>query len=85
MVNDIPNRYHHGSSYDFHYVFLIIVADVTIGFIDSIYSVFENESMLVIQIGLLEGSLQREVIITLSTADLTAVGMHTFSSINIII
>ena len=47
--------------------------DVTIGFINPPYSVFENES-LVIQVGVLEGSLQREVVVSFSSSDLTAIG-----------
>ena len=58
-------------------IYIIInLTDVIIGFLDTSYSVFENESQVIIQVGLLEGSLQREVTVTLSTSDLTAVGKY---------
>ena len=48
---------------------------MTIGFLDTSYSVFENESQVIIQIGVLEGSLQRNAVtVTLTTSDLTAIG-----------
>ena len=47
---------------------------MTIGFLSALYSVFENESHVAIQVGVLEGSLHREVTVTLSTSDSTAIG-----------
>ena len=46
---------------------------VTIGFVNPPYSVIENEEQLVIQIGVIEGSLQTEVVVSFSTSDLTAI------------
>ena len=37
---------------------LINLTDVIIGFLGTSYSVFENESQVIIQVGVLEGSLQ---------------------------
>ena len=51
--------------------------DVTIGFIDSPYSVNENERQVVIQVGVIEGSLQREVVVSFSTSDSAAIGKPT--------
>ena len=56
-------------------IYIIInLTDVTIGFLNPSYSVFENGSQVIIQVGVLDGSLQRNVIVTLSTSDLTAIG-----------
>ena len=48
--------------------------DATIGFINSPYSVIENEKQVVIQVGVIEGSLQREVVVSFSTSDSAAIG-----------
>ena len=53
---------------------IINLTDVIIGFLDTSYSVFENESQVFFQVGVLNGSLQRNVTVTLSTSDLTAIG-----------
>ena len=45
------------------------------GFINSPYSVIENEGQVVIQVGVIPpGSLQREVVVSFSTSDSTAIG-----------
>ena len=49
-------------------------AIVTIGFLNTIYSVNESEGIVSLEIGVLEGLLQRETVISLSTYDLSAVG-----------
>ena len=56
-------------------IYMIInLTDVIIGFLDTSYSMFENEPQVIIQVGVLNGSLQRSVIVTLSISDLTAIG-----------
>ena len=58
-------------------IYIIInLTDVIIGFLDTSYSVLENELQVIIQVGVLEGSLQREVTVTLSISDLTAIGKY---------
>ena len=49
--------------------------DVVIGFIDAPYTASEGDDSVLLQVGLIEGSIQGEVIIALSTIDTTAVGM----------
>ena len=49
--------------------------DAIIGFIDAPYTVSEGDDSALLQVGLIEGSIQGEVIIALSTNDSTAVGM----------
>ena len=56
---------------------------MTIGFLSALYFVFENESHVTIQVGILEGSLQREVTVTLSTSDSTAIGNFTSYVVNL--
>ena len=58
-------------------------SDVTIGFLSALYFVFENESHVAIQVGVLEGSLQRVVTVTISTSDSTAVGNFTYYVVNL--
>ena len=48
--------------------------EVIIGFINPPYYVIENEGQVAIQIGVIDGSLQREVVVSFSTSDDTAVG-----------
>ena len=55
-------------------MYFTISLDVIIGFIDSPYSVSENDGNVVLQVGLIEGSLQGQVVVSLSTSDLSAVG-----------
>ena len=56
-------------------IYMIInLTDVIIGFLDISYSLFENGSQVIIQVGVLDDSLQEEVTVTLSTSDLTAIG-----------
>ena len=56
-------------------IYIIInLTDVIIGLLDISYSVFENGFRVIIQVGVLSGSLQKEVTVSLSTSDLTAIG-----------
>ena len=48
--------------------------DAIIGFIDSPYAVSEGDGSALLQVGLIEGSIQGEVVIALSTNDSTAIG-----------
>ena len=57
---------------------------MTIGFLSALYSVFENKSHVAIQVGVLEGSLHREVTVTLSTSDSTAIGNFKSYVVNLI-
>lgn len=50
-------------------------ADAIIGFLNTQYTVSESDGSVLLQVGLIEGSIQGEVVIELSTSDLTAVGM----------
>ena len=52
------------------------MTDVTIGFINAPYSVDENEGEVDIQVGVIEGSLQREVVVLFSTLDSSVRGKH---------
>lgn len=49
--------------------FIIINADVVIGFINAPYEVNENDGEALIRVGLINGNLQREVSIQLSLSD----------------
>ena len=51
--------------------------EVIIGFINPPYSVIENEGQVVIRVGVIEGSLRREVVVSFSTSDNTAIGKRT--------
>ena len=53
---------------------LILTAAVTIGFHDTIYSVHENDSEVNLQIGTLNGSLQRELSFVFSFVNSEAIG-----------
>ena len=48
--------------------------DVVIGFIGSPYSANESAGVVIMQVGVLSGSLQIELIISLSTEDVTTTG-----------
>ena len=50
------------------------IIDAIIGFIDAPYTVSEGDGSALLQIGLIEGSIQGEVIVVLSTNDSTAIG-----------
>lgn len=54
--------------------------DAVIGFIDAPYTVSEGDGSALLQVGLIEGSIQGEVIIALSTNDSTAVGTSVINS-----
>ena len=61
----------------FHFTVLlhcIICADVIIGFSDLDYTVLESDGAVRVSIGVLKGTLEREVIINLSTISQTATG-----------
>ena len=53
---------------------LILTAAVTIGFHDTIYSVHENDGEVNLQIGTLNGSLQRELSFVFSFVNSEAIG-----------
>ena len=48
--------------------------NVVIGFLGSPYSVNESVGVLAVQVGVISGSLQRDVVLNLSTTDATAIG-----------
>ena len=54
------------------------LTDATIGFINAPYSVGENEGEVDVQVGVIEGSLQRELVILLSTFDSSARGKQIY-------
>ena len=61
-----------------------------IGFLGSPYSTNESAGVLTVQVGVISGSLQTDVILNLSTIDVTAVGellnrMYGYSNVNSII
>ena len=45
-----------------------------IGFLGSPYSTNESAGLLTVQVGVISGSLQTDVILNLSTIDITAIG-----------
>ena len=53
------------------------IADVVIGFNQTLYEVSENEVLALISVSLLNGTLRREVVVEVSTQEDTALGMHT--------
>lgn len=63
-------------------VLFVIYIAITIGFRRSVYAVNESDGTVNIEIGVLEGSLQREVTISLSTRDSTALGIIIFNNNN---
>ena len=48
--------------------------DATIGFIDPPYSVNENSGQVLIPVGVLNGTLGIDVVVSFSTSDSTAIG-----------
>ena len=49
--------------------------DAIIGFMDTPYTVSESDGSALLRVGLIEGSIQGQVMIALSTNDSTAAGM----------
>ena len=54
------------------------LADATIDFINAPYSVVENEGEVDIQVGVIQGSPQREVVVLFSTLDSSARGKQIY-------
>ena len=54
---------------------LLYDADAVIGFLNPPYTVSEGDGSAVLQVGVIKGSILGEVMVGLSTSDLTAVGI----------
>jgi hypothetical protein len=53
---------------------MIAELNAVIGFLDSPYYTNESAAVLTLQIGVISGSLQTDVVLNLSTIDITATG-----------
>ena len=51
-----------------------MIQNVVIGFLGSPYSTNESAGILIVQVGIISGSLQTDIILNLSTTDATAIG-----------
>ena len=51
--------------------------DATIGFLNTAYSVNENDGVVALEVGVLDGFLEREVVVLFSTSDNNAAGIYT--------
>ena len=51
-----------------------MIQNVVIGFLGSPYSANESAGVLIVQVGIISGSLQTDIVLNLSTTDATAIG-----------
>ena len=59
---------------------LLTHADAVIGFMDEQYTVSEADGRVNLRVGVLQGTLNNEVVVTLSTNDSTATGKFPYYS-----